>query len=98
MRFCEIKFFDPHDLSLSTSTNSPNQVLTHAARAAAFQPLCGRARAKGSGQSNAGDKPCALSELILSLLQLDNHLKIPNPFACVIALNHSPARAASRES
>ena len=46
---------------------SPNQVLTHSARAAAtqlnnfqlnnftqlnnFQPLCGRARAKGSGQS-----------------------------------------------
>ena len=34
-------------------TDSPNQVLTHAARAAAKQPLCGRARrAKGSGQSN----------------------------------------------
>ena len=69
MRFCDIKFFDPHDLSLSTSTTarsrlhfartaraltgrymcergvlsefraarSPNQVLTHAARAAATQ-------------------------------------------------------------
>ena len=33
------------------ATGSPNQVLTHAARAAATH--CGRARAKGSGQSNA---------------------------------------------
>ena len=43
---------------------SPNQVLTHAARAAAtqlnFQPLCGRARAKGSGES----KPRARRTLV----------------------------------
>ena len=41
---------------LKSCENSPNQVLTHAARAAAyaaFQPLCGSARSEGSGQSKS---------------------------------------------